>query len=90
MAPIDEFTFVDLGAGMGRAMLLASEYPFRAVLEVEINATLARIARKNAAHWRAAGRAAGSVADPLRGCCGVYFSRRALPGIPFLIRLARQ
>jgi SAM-dependent methyltransferase len=49
VAPIDEFTFVDLGAGMGRAMLLASEYPFRSVVGVELNPTLARIARKNAA-----------------------------------------
>ena len=57
LAPIDAFTFVDLGAGMGRAVLLASEFPFRAVLGVELNPTLARIARRNLAAWRAAGRA---------------------------------
>jgi SAM-dependent methyltransferase len=55
-APIDEFTFVDLGAGMGRAVLLASEYPFREAVGVELHPTLARMARKNAAIWRAAGR----------------------------------
>jgi len=27
-AAIDEFTFVDVGAGMGRAMLLAAEFLF--------------------------------------------------------------
>ena len=28
LAPIDEYTFIDLGAGMGRAMLLAAAIPF--------------------------------------------------------------
>lgn len=56
-APVDEFTFIDLGAGMGRAMLLASEYSFRAVIGVELNPALARIGRRNMALWRAAGRA---------------------------------
>jgi SAM-dependent methyltransferase len=61
VAPIDEFTFVDLGAGMGRALLLAAEFPFRAVVGVELNPTLARIGRKNMALWRAAGRARSSM-----------------------------
>ena len=55
VAPIDEFTFVDLGAGMGRAVLLASELPFKAVVGVELHPMLARIARRNMAAWRAAG-----------------------------------
>jgi SAM-dependent methyltransferase len=57
LASIDDYTFVDLGAGMGRAMLLAAAYPFRAVVGVELHPTLARIARRNVALWRAAGRA---------------------------------
>jgi hypothetical protein len=56
-APIDEFTFIDLGAGMGRAMLLAAEFPFRAVLGVELNPTLARIGRRNLRLWRTSRRA---------------------------------
>jgi hypothetical protein len=52
-APIDEFTFIDVGAGMGRAMLLAAQLPFKAVLGVELHPTLARIARRNLAGWRA-------------------------------------
>jgi hypothetical protein len=47
MAPIDEYTFVDFGAGMGRATMLAAEYHFRAVIGVELNPALARIGRKN-------------------------------------------
>lgn len=55
-APLDSYTFIDLGAGMGRALLLAAEYPFRAAIGVEMHPTLARIARKNLALWRASGR----------------------------------
>ena len=65
LKPVDEYTFVDLGAGMGRALLLASEYPFRSVLGVELNPTLARIGADNLRIWRAAGRARA----PLRMFC---------------------
>jgi SAM-dependent methyltransferase len=56
-APLEETRFVDVGAGMGRAMLLAAEMPFGAVIGVELNPTLVRIARRNFALWRKAGRA---------------------------------
>lgn len=49
-------TFVDLGAGMGRAVLLASELGFAAAVGVELHPVLARIARVNVRLWRAAGR----------------------------------
>ena len=55
-APIEEFAFVDAGAGMGRAILMASQYPFRNVEGIELNPVLVRIARRNAAKWRKAGR----------------------------------
>jgi SAM-dependent methyltransferase len=64
--PIDQFTFIDIGAGMGRAVLLASQLPFREVVGVELNPTLVRIARRNLAAWRTAGRARG----PMRMICG--------------------
>ncbi len=57
IANMDAYSFIDLGAGMGRAMLVASEYRFRAVIGVELHPTLARIARRNLALWRAAERA---------------------------------
>jgi len=63
--PIDAYTFVDFGAGMGRAVLLAAEFPFRAVVGVELNPTLARIAQKNLTRWRAADRAKA----PMRILC---------------------
>jgi len=63
--PLDQYTFIDLGAGMGRALLLAAEFPFRTVIGVEMHPTLARIASKNLSQWRAAGRACA----PLRMVC---------------------
>ena len=98
VAPIDEFTFVDLGAGMGRAVLLASEMPFKAVVGVELHPGLARIARKNVAAWRRAGPPstrsgqafgklrAGSALAPMRIVCGdaAEFRWPAGPCVAFL------
>jgi SAM-dependent methyltransferase len=55
-ARMEETAFVDLGAGMGRAVLLASELKFKSVVGVELHSTLAGIARRNVKIWRAAGR----------------------------------
>ena len=59
--PIGETVFVDLGAGMGRALLLGSELGFKAVVGVELHPTLAAIARRNVALWRAAGRSSSPI-----------------------------
>lgn len=49
----DEFvrdaTFVDIGAGMGRAILIASEYPFKQIVGIELSPALFEIARENVA-----------------------------------------
>ena len=49
---IERTVFLDVGAGKGRAMLLASQYPFLRVEGVELNETLADIARNNIALWQ--------------------------------------
>ena len=54
--PLEKTTFIDIGAGMGRAVLLAAEMPFRAVIGVEMHPALVRTARKNLTAWRKAGR----------------------------------
>lgn len=46
---IEEFTFLDVGAGKGRALLIAAENPFREVVGIELNPTLAANARSNIA-----------------------------------------
>ena len=43
------FRFVDLGSGKGRALLLASDYPFREILGVELSPELESVARSNIA-----------------------------------------
>lgn len=52
--PIDyrEFLFVDFGAGKGRALALASEFPFRRIVGVEFSPELADVARRNVASFR--------------------------------------
>lgn len=54
---LDNYTFVDLGCGKGRAVLLASQAGFRAVVGVELNPSLAATAQTNADLWIAAGKA---------------------------------
>lgn len=52
--PIEKYTFLDVGAGKARAMMVASEFPFREVIGIELNPSLANIARRNLEHWIAA------------------------------------
>jgi hypothetical protein len=47
-----ELTFVDIGAGKGRAMLLASLSPFRRIIGVEFSPELAAVAEANIASFR--------------------------------------
>jgi predicted RNA methylase len=56
-APMGKTTFIDVGAGMGRGVLVASQHPFKAVIGVELHPGLARAARRNMGLWRKAGRA---------------------------------
>jgi SAM-dependent methyltransferase len=53
--PVDfrEFTFIDIGSGKGRALLLAAEYPFTKIIGVELIADLHRAAEENIASRRA-------------------------------------
>jgi hypothetical protein len=51
--PIDSYTFIDFGAGKGRAMLVASELPFHQVIGIELNPVLADTAQLNLDHWLA-------------------------------------
>jgi hypothetical protein len=52
--PIDfrEYTFIDIGSGKGRVLLMASEYPFRKIVGVELIRQLHRIAQENVAAYQ--------------------------------------
>src|SRR5579863_5704533 len=51
---LSDFTFVDLGSGKGRTLLMASDYPFRRILGVELLPALNRLARQNLAQYKSA------------------------------------
>jgi hypothetical protein len=46
---LPDCTFIDLGCGKGRPLMVASEYPFRTLIGVELTSSLVLHARKNAA-----------------------------------------
>ena len=47
--PVSGFTFIDLGCGKGRALLVAAQFPFAHIHGVELSAELCDIARLNTA-----------------------------------------
>src|SRR5882724_11839191 len=47
-----DFTFIDLGSGKGRTMLMASDYPFRHILGIELLPQLNAVAQKNIAVYK--------------------------------------
>lgn len=49
LPPVNGWSFLDLGCGKGRALIVASEAPFRQVIGVELVPGLVRVARRNAA-----------------------------------------
>jgi SAM-dependent methyltransferase len=53
---IEAYSFVDVGAGKGRALLLAAELPFRKVIGVELSEELTRTAQRNITRWSSLGR----------------------------------
>jgi len=46
------FTFVDIGSGKGRVLLLASEFPYKKIIGVEISHRVHRVAERNFATWK--------------------------------------
>lgn len=55
------FTFLDLGSGKGRMLLLAAGYPFREIIGVELSPRLHRSACANILHYPLGGRKPESV-----------------------------
>jgi SAM-dependent methyltransferase len=61
----EQFTFVDLGSGKGRTLLLASEYPFLRIVGVEILPELHRAAEDNICAYQHATGCGGQI-DAIR------------------------
>lgn len=53
-----KFVFIDVGSGKGRALLLASSFPFRRIIGVELSSALTEVARANIKTYR----------DPIQKC----------------------
>jgi SAM-dependent methyltransferase len=49
---VSKYTFIDMGSGKGRMLLLAAELPFRRIIGVEFASDLDAIARKNVTTYR--------------------------------------
>ncbi|MGA8272690.1 MAG: class I SAM-dependent methyltransferase [Candidatus Sulfotelmatobacter sp.] len=47
-----DFTFIDLGSGKGRTLLMASDYPFRRIVGVELLASLNQSAQNNLSKYQ--------------------------------------
>jgi SAM-dependent methyltransferase len=96
VAPPEDYTFVDLGAGMGRGLLLAAQMPFREVIGVELHPELVAIAQKNIVEWESSGRARCPMrmvcADvtqfrfPKNPCVGYLFNPFREPVLKALLR----
>jgi hypothetical protein len=67
------FTFVDLGAGKGRAILLASNFPFRQVIGIEYARELATVASQNISRYHPASRRCQDVRCILGDACDFAF-----------------
>ena len=58
---IEAWTFVDMGAGLGRAVMVASLQPFQQVIGVEMNPNLVKQAGENLAIWQRVPRACSRI-----------------------------
>jgi hypothetical protein len=76
-----DFTFIDLGSGKGRALMLAGGYPFRHIIGVEFSAALHLIAMRNIETY-----SGPRLCSDIRCVCGDAAAFR-LPDIPLVILL---
>ncbi len=76
--PLETFSFVDVGAGMGRIVLLASRRPFKQITGVEFSPALCEVAQDNVVRWRRGG--SGVACKDLRIVCRDALDFRFPPG----------
>lgn len=76
----EDFTFIDFGSGKGRALLLASEYPFKEIIGLEFSPELHRIAEENIARYPSATQRCKKIRS-----LNVDFARFAIPAEPLVL-----
>jgi SAM-dependent methyltransferase len=72
----ENFVFVDIGSGKGRALLLASEYPFAEVIGVEFSRQLHDAAAQNLKVYRNRRQLCRSIRLACEDACDFAFPRR--------------
>ena len=72
------FTFVDLGSGKGRTLLMASEYPFRKIVGVELIAELHRAAEENIHAYHSATQRCSQIEAVCTDACEFVFPAEPL------------
>ncbi len=77
-----QFTFIDLGSGKGRALLMASDYPFHRVVGVELVPQLHQVALENLRQYRSPRQ----LCHAIESCCGDA-SQFVFPALPLGIYL---
>jgi SAM-dependent methyltransferase len=77
-----EFVFLDLGSGKGRTLLLASDYPFRRIVGVELLPALNDVAQDNICKYQSASQKCFA----LESICGDA-AEFAFPGEPTVLFL---
>lgn len=58
---VRDYVFIDIGCGKGRALMLASDLPFRSVVGVELNPALVSTAHRNLTKWKASAHACDDI-----------------------------
>lgn len=61
--PIEETTFIDIGCGKGRALIVAATYPFSKIIGIEYSGELVEICRRNLEKLKIEARCDVVVAD---------------------------
>src|SRR5260370_14275266 len=74
----DKFTFVDLGSGKGRTLLMASEYPFKRIVGVELIAELHCAAEENIRVYHSTTERCNRIENLLGDACEFEFPEEPL------------
>jgi SAM-dependent methyltransferase len=68
-----EFTFIDIGSGKGRALLMAADYPFRCILGIELMPKLHRVAKQNIGKYKSDSQQCFAIDCLLGDACAFVF-----------------
>lgn len=68
-----EFTFVDIGSGKGRVLLMATDYPFRRIIGIELMPELHRVAQQNLAKYESDSQRSFAIKCLLGDACEFAF-----------------